>query len=367
MKTRGIGRRLTLLVQVSALVFGFAQTASALEKVRILLPQRSIGEEFSPFMVAKEKGYFAEEGLDVSLLPVAGSNEVAIQTSAGNGEVGVASPGEALVGIQSGKLNDIYFYDLYYENIWSVAVLPDSPIKTLADLKGKKLGVQSMGSAGVTFGKAFARAGGLDPAKDISFLPIGLGAQAVTAVKRKMVDAIVFWDTALLKMQFAGLKLRMLPLPESLRTLPDVGMLARPDVIKKNPKMLIGVARAVAKGYDYSMANPEAAVLLSWKFNPAAKPKNPDPAKALHDGIVVNQERLARWNSPKTGGKHGLFIKSDWERLLQFLIDQKILPAKPPIDKVVTNALVDKANDYDRKKIIAEAKKEDVSKLMQYR
>ena len=363
MRSRRSLHRWTTALAVAATMFALGETASALESVRVLIPVRSIDEAFSPFVVAKEKGYFAQEGYDVTLIPVAGSNEVAIQVSSGNAEVGAASPGEALVGIQSGKLDIQYFYDLYYANIWSVAVQPDSPIKTLTDLKGKKLGVQSLGSAGVTFGKAFVAEAGLNPASDVSFLPIGMGAQAVTSVERKMVDGIVYWDAALAKMQLSGLKLRMLPAPENLRTLPDVGLLAKPETIKSKPKMLIGIARAVAKGYDYSMANPEAAVLLTWKWNPAARPKNPDPKEALHEGVLVNQGRLSIWNSPKTGDKHGLFIPADWERLTKFLVDQKVLPAQPPIDKVLTNAFIDQINQYDRAKVVAEAKKEDLSKL----
>jgi NitT/TauT family transport system substrate-binding protein len=83
----------------------------------------------------------------------------------------------------------------------------------------------------------------------------------------------------------------------------------------------------------------------------------------VQEGVVVNQGRLAIWNSPKVGDKHGLFIESDWQRLFQFLVDQKVLPAKPRIDKVVTNALIDQINNYDRSKIVAEAKKEDLSAL----
>ncbi|WP_213776005.1 ABC transporter substrate-binding protein, partial [Bradyrhizobium sp. dw_78] len=167
-----------LLLAASVIVFGLSgvQGASALEKVRVLIPVRNIDEAFSPFVVAREKGYFAAEGYDVTLIAVGGSNESAIQVAAGNAEVGSASPGDAIIGIQSGKLDIRYFYGILYSNIWSVAVLPDSPIKTLADLKGKKLGVQSMGSAGTTFGRAFAQAAGLDPEKDVSFLPIGVGA-----------------------------------------------------------------------------------------------------------------------------------------------------------------------------------------------
>src|SRR5260221_13157621 len=170
MRRTGIGRKLALGAQIAALMLGGSHAALALDKVRILIPVRAIDEAFSPFAVAKEKGYFEAEGYDVSLLAVGGSNESAIQVSAGNAEIGAASPGEALVGIQSGQLKIRYFYDLYYANIWSVAVLPDSPIKTLAELKDKKLGVQSMGSAGTTFARAFVHDAGLDSQKDITFL-----------------------------------------------------------------------------------------------------------------------------------------------------------------------------------------------------
>jgi NitT/TauT family transport system substrate-binding protein len=363
MRRIGIGRKLALAAQIAVLSLAGSHVAEALEKVRILIPVRAIDEAFSPFVVAKEKGYFESEGYDVSLLAVGGSNEAALQVSAGNAEVGAASPGEAIIGIQSGQLKIRYYYDMYYANIWSVAVLPESPIKSLADLKDKKLGVQSMGSAGTTFAKAFVKEAGLDPQKDISFLPIGLGAQAVTSVRQKLVDGVIFWDAALAKLAFSGLKLREVPAPERLRTLPDVGLLTRTDMIEKNPKMLVGIARALAKGYDFSMANPEAAVLVTWKSYPEARSKNPDPAQAIAEGIAVNQGRLAIWNSQKIGAKHGLFVEADWQGLLQFLKDQGAMPDTPPIDRVFTNQFIDQINSYDRAEIIADAKKEDMAKI----
>jgi NitT/TauT family transport system substrate-binding protein len=357
------GRKLILAGQAAALIFSGSHVAIALEKVRVLIPVRVIDEAFTPFVVAKEKGYFEAEGYDVTLLAVGGSNESALQVSAGNAEVGAASPGEAIVGIQSGQLKIRYYYDLYYANIWSVAVLPDSPIKSLADLKDKKLGVQSMGSAGTTFAKAFVKEAGLNPTKDISFLPIGLGAQAITSVRQNMVDGVIFWDAALAKLAFSGLKLREVPAPELLKTLPDVGLLTRTETIEKNPKMLMGVARAIAKGYDFTMANPEAAVLITWKVFPEARSKNPNLADAIAEGIAVNQGRMKIWNSEKIGDKHGLFLEADWLRLLEFLKDQGAMPEAPPIDKVFTNQFIDQINTYDRAGVIAEAKKEDLAKL----
>ncbi len=338
-------------------------SAVALEKVRVLIPVRSIDEAFAPFVVAKELGYFEREGYDVSLLAVGGSNEAAIQISAGNGEIGAASPGEALVGIQSGKLDIQYFYSLYYANIWSVAVMPDSPIKSMADLKDKKIGVQSMGSAGTTFGRAFVNQAGLDPQKDITFLPIGMGAQAITSVRQKMVDGVVYWDAALAKFQTAGLDLRIVPAPENIRTLPDVGLLAKPDMIRKNPQMLTGIARALAKGYDFTIANPEAAVLITWRAYPEARVQDPDPDKALSAGVRVCMGRMAIWNTPKSGSQHGQLFPEDWARLVQFMTDQKILPEPVSIDRLLTNALINKINEYDRAAVTAEAKAMSLDKL----
>src|ERR1700709_2049901 len=100
----GLGSRVARAMLVAALTLGCSQAAIALEKVRILIPVRVIDEAFSPFVVAKEKGFFEAEGYDVTLLAVGGSNESALQISAGNGDIGGASPGEAVIGIQSGKL-----------------------------------------------------------------------------------------------------------------------------------------------------------------------------------------------------------------------------------------------------------------------
>ena len=105
MSSIGIGRRVALAACLAVLTLGASQPAWSLEKVRILIPVRAIDEAFSPFVVAKEKGFFEAEGYDVTLLAVGGSNEAALQVSAGNAEVGAASPGEALVGIQSGQLS----------------------------------------------------------------------------------------------------------------------------------------------------------------------------------------------------------------------------------------------------------------------
>src|SRR5260370_4776152 len=103
MRRTGIGRKLALAAQIAALMLGGSHAALALDKVRILIPVRAIDEAFSPFAVAKEKGYFEAEGYDVSLLAVGGSDESGFEGCAANVAGGAALPGERLIRLPSGQ------------------------------------------------------------------------------------------------------------------------------------------------------------------------------------------------------------------------------------------------------------------------
>src|SRR3954469_22903158 len=166
------GRRREILKgAVAAAALPLVRTARAAEltPVKCIIPIPTFDESFAPFAVAKYLGYFKEEGLDVSFVTVRGSNEAAMQISTGSADVAAASPVDEVMGLQPGKdLNTKFFYDLYYRNIWQLAVPEDSPIHGVTELKGKKLGVIGMGSGGVAFGRAYLSAAGLNPDSEIT-------------------------------------------------------------------------------------------------------------------------------------------------------------------------------------------------------
>ncbi|MBX3547933.1 MAG: ABC transporter substrate-binding protein [Xanthobacteraceae bacterium] len=330
--------------------------AQELKPIKALIPIPNFDESFSPVAVAQYLGYFKEEGLEVQILPVRGSNEVAIQVSAGNADVGLASPADAIIGMQDGKDLDVqYFHNLYYQNIWPISVPANSPVKKVSDLKGKKIGVLSMGSTGISFGRAYARDAGLDPTKDVTFIPIGVGAQALTAIRQQVVDGLVFNDAALAKFGVLGLQTRILPVSEKLRDLPDTSILAQRETLKTRQKELIGFARAIAKGHLFAIQNPTAAVKITWKLYPAAEPKNMPPAEALKQGVAVANARLAIWSSPKTKGVAGAFVEQDWNNLVAFLQEQGLLKQKIPTSRIYTTALLPEINEFDRDKVKKQA------------
>lgn len=350
--------RAVVTASVCAIAAFGAHNAAAqeLKKIKVLIPIPNFDESFAPVAVAQYLGYFKEEGLEVQILPVRGSNEVAIQISAGNADVGLASPADAIIGMQAGKDLDVqYFHNLYYQNIWPISVPVNSPIKSVAELKGKKIGVLSMGSTGISFGRAYARDAGLDPAKDVTFIPIGVGAQALTAIRQQVVEGLVFNDAALAKFGVLGLKTRLLPVSEKLRDLPDTSILAKRDALKTRQKELIGFARAVARGHLFSIQNPAAAVKITWKLFPEAEPKNMPANEALEQGIAVAKARLAIWSSPKTKGVAGAFVEQDWKNLVGFLGEQGLLKETIPTSRIYTSSLLPEINKFDRDKIKKQA------------
>jgi NitT/TauT family transport system substrate-binding protein len=360
-------RRTLLQVAVSAPFLSGVGIARAAEltPVKCIIPIPNFDESFAPFAVAKHVGYFKEEGLDVTFITVRGSNEAAMQISTGSAEIAAASPVDEVIGLQPGKDLDVkYFYELYYRNIWSISVPEGSPIQALPELKGKKIGVIGMGSAGVAFGRAYLAAAGLDPDKDISLLAVGVGAQAINAVQQKFVDALSYPENLVNKLKVLGLATRPLPVDPKLASLPDTGLFTRRETIRDNPKLPIGIARAVDKGYYFNMANPAAAVKITWKLYPEAEPKNVPPDKALEGGIFVNMERMKIWKSPETGeGRDGAFLEPQWKDFVAFMLQQKLLSESVPLDKIYTNELIPEINKFDRDKVRAEAKAFDIGKL----
>lgn len=348
---------LTSLVLAAACLPSSHVVAQEVAKIRALLPIPNFDESFAPVAVAQELGYFKKEGLDVTIIPVNGSKEVAIQVSAGNADVGLASPADAIIGLQTGKGLDVqYFSNLYYQNIWPLSVVENSPIKSVEELKGKKIGVLSIGSTGITFGRAYVKEAGLDPQNDVTFIPIGAGSQALTAIRQGVVDALVFNDAALAKFSVLGLKTRLLPVSEKLKNLPDTSILAKPENIEKKRAQLVGFARAVAKGHLFTITNTPAAVKLTWKIRPEAEPKNMKPEDALKQGVAVTQARMAIWSSPKTEGVSGAFIEAEWKNLVEFLKSLGSLQEEVPVSRIYTTALTQDINKFDRDAVIAEAK-----------
>jgi len=300
-------------------------------------------------------GYWKEEGLDVAVTSVEGSAAGLQQIGSGNIQIVSIGPEEIVIGREKGvKIKG--FYVQARETIYRIVVPADSPLQSVAQLKGKTIGVPALASGSVPFSKALVASVGLDPDKDIKLLAVGVGAPGRLALQQKQVDALALWDTLQASIENSGLQLRRLDLPMVHEMLGQT-MATRDDFVAENAAVLVGFARGVAKATLFGLSNPEAAVRIHWKAYPQTRPQGMEEAKALKDAAHVFQARfdLQRVDN-RADKRYGASSLEQWETLKRIYRDQKLIEGAVPAADYSTGALVDQINRFDKEAVVRQAR-----------
>jgi NitT/TauT family transport system substrate-binding protein len=184
------------------------------------------------------------------------------------------------------------FYTAYQGNIYGIAVPKDSQIRAIKDLKGKKIGVTSMASAGVHVARGVLSMAGLDPDNDAHIVVAGEAAQAAALLRSGQVAALSMYDTQYALIQAAGVPVRLLDTGPFSR-FPSNGFLALEETIKKDRTQAIALGRGYAMGTVFAMANPEAAVKILYEVYPQVKPSGKSDEQALKDDVRTLLARAA--------------------------------------------------------------------------
>jgi NitT/TauT family transport system substrate-binding protein len=337
----------------------------ALEKVRLLFTTTSYGIWYNEMTIGLSKaqgglGFFEEEGLDVQHSGASGSTDAIKLVGAGQADVcGHTGYGPMIIAIENG-IPIIAPFNVQKKNIFFIVVPKESPIKDIKELKGKRIGVYSFGSDGVPMAKAMAQEVGLNPEKDIELVPIGLGAQAVDAIKTGKVVGGSYWDTGIALMEAQGnIEFRYLSTP-GVSDIYSSGYVANRDWLKKNPATAAKFFRAIAKSRVFVQANPLASVKIHFKVFPAAKPAastKEEEEKNMKDMIYVLNARIHMLDKySDVAGKMGLMDKKKWEETISFYVKTAAIKKEMPAERVFTNELVKEANNFDLNRIVEMAK-----------
>jgi NitT/TauT family transport system substrate-binding protein len=332
-----------------------AQPAAAQTKIRYLLTSPSPGIAEAPHSSVPEAlGFWKDAGLDVTVTPFNGSTGATQVVIAGSAEFTMASPEALLVARQEGA--DIKgIYNHAREAIYTIAVLKDSPVQKLADLKGKTIGVVSLSSGATAVAKAMLRGIGLDPEKDVKWLPIGLGPQSANALKANQVDAIAMWDWAYAILENAGFQFRQFE-TEGTSKLLSIMLIANGPFIKDKPDATAKFAEGIAKSVVFTLANPEAAVRIHWARYPASKPANIPEDQALREAVHVLESRLSKYRlDGRADPRFGAFTADEWKATQSFFFDVGMINKKPDVGEYYTNAFVDQVNSFDKAEITRKA------------
>jgi NitT/TauT family transport system substrate-binding protein len=347
------------LIAGAALAFGLtaaATTATAqVQTVRVGWCAKTVSSAAAPFAIATKLGWFEKDGIKVDLVPLPGSTDCVKLVATKELQASLPSV-EPLAIIRPQGVKAKFFYTAYQANIYGIAVPADSPVKSITDLKGKKIGVTSMASAGVIVARALVKQAGMNPDSDVSIVVAGEAAQTAALVNSKQVDALSQFDTQYALTSNAGAKLRLLDHPE-IKKFPSNGFVALEDYLKNNRKEAVALARGYAKGTVFAIANPEAAIRILWEIYPQTKSTGKDEATALRDDLITLEARARNWRYEQVDGKRwGDNVEANYQAYLDWLLEQGIIKTKTDAKDIVTNELLGDAINFDEKALIEEAK-----------
>ncbi len=308
----------------------------------------SIGSE--DFYVAQYAGFLKEEGLEVEVRYAANASQAAQIVGSGGADLGRFAFDPALNGYYKG-LRLRSFYQFYRRLIYYVAIPEQSPLKTIEDLRGKKVAVVNMGSAAVGVFRSMLRQAQM-PLDSVNLIPIGKADAAIAAYRTGSIDAFMYWNEVYSSMIAAGEKLRFIRHPRL-----DIGngYFASEAGLKDKRAALQGFARAIAKASVFIRANPEAAARIYLTVNPEAG-SGQDAATAVKR--IADQLRFWSddWVVEEGKEKYG---ENDLKKLQLYALalhEEGSLEKIPPVEDLITNELIAGANNFDLEKVRAAAR-----------
>jgi NitT/TauT family transport system substrate-binding protein len=166
----------------------------AMSAEQIVVSNYGVAANGMPYAVALEKGFFKAEGADVSgILSSAGGGTTVRNLMTGHLSFGEIDLAGTVAAIQQGADLKIVSDNVLTvaEFVW--AVKPESPIKTIKDLKGKKIGYTNPRSTSQALDILLLDAAGLKP-DDAELVKIGGFGEAVVALNLGLIDASAIAD-----------------------------------------------------------------------------------------------------------------------------------------------------------------------------
>lgn len=338
---------------VAAVALATGASAQELKKIRLLhaLPQLSASFANDSSLPAY-LNFWKEEGLDVEIVTTPGA-AAAMQLVVGKqAEIGVVNVHASMVARQRGAKVRSYYTSLRGD-IFGIALPQGGQSQSLADLKGKSVGVSSFASGGTPYARALLATAGLDSTKDVSLVEIGVGGRAAAALRGNQVQALSLWDEMYVRMEQAGIALGPRIQDPRAKYLFASNLTVNDDDLRTQETALIGVARGIAKAQLFSENNPQAAVRIHWKVYPQSAPREGVTDEAVKREAEVLAVRIQMQSKNAVGtGRYGDMPIEQVKQVQDYFIATNQVEKSLDPSEYYSNDLIDKINAFDHAAII---------------
>jgi NitT/TauT family transport system substrate-binding protein len=217
----------------------------------------------APMWIAKEAGFFKKQGLDVKLVFIASGPLGTTAILSGEVDVGIIggfAPTRAITGGAKGLV-----IIGQSKNRMTGAIVGKKEIVSVQDLKGKRLGIDRVGSNPDMFTQAALSRFQMDPLKDLQYIQLGSIGQGIPALKAGTIDALTTSTPHDLFAQRLGFKVILDITAMKIPFAATVLVSSRNTVARKQPE-LTKFMHAYAEAVHYFVTNREGASQVIAKY-----------------------------------------------------------------------------------------------------
>jgi NitT/TauT family transport system substrate-binding protein len=253
---------LGLVLLGAALLTGCGETPEAGDSNKVRVGYVGLTCE-APIFTAVEKGFFKEEGLDVSLVKCDWKNYKDV-LALGGYDITHHLVMYFLKPIEQGL--DVKFTGGIHRGCLRLQASFNSKIRSIKDLRGKRIGVPGMGTPPFIFANRVLGANGIDPSKEITWLVFPAGELGL-ALDKGEVDAVANSEPIGSMLIAQG---KVWNVADQATDMPYAdeyccAVLTSGKFLSKNPKATAAATRALLKAAKWVETNPRAAAELSVK------------------------------------------------------------------------------------------------------
>jgi len=283
--------------------------------------------QFAPFYVAQARGYFRDEGLDVDFKQ---GLDVDVLKLIGTGALnfGVAGGDEVMIARSQG-VPLVYVGTWYQKYPVTVVALEKANIRTVAELKGRTIGVPGRYGATYIGLLALLDSAGLKES-DVQLREIGF--TQVQALTQGQVDVIVgYTNNEPVQLRALGQTITTINVFDKVN-LASNGLVTDEKTANNDPELVRAVVRAVMRGIRDTIADPDAAVTLSLPTIPGAADKR-DQLRAVLDATLPVLQ-----GDQTTAHGLGYADPAAWSSSRDLLLRLKVLGGDIDLAKTYSNA-----------------------------
>lgn len=281
--------------------------------------------QYAPFYAAVDKGYFAEEGIEIEFDYSFETDGVAL-VGAGELPFAVAS-GEQVLLARAQGLPVVYAFAWYQQFPISVIAAPELNITEPADLRGQTIGLPGLFGANYIGLQALLFSAELTSA-DVTLDAIGFNQVEAFASGQKDI-VVVYSGNEPIQLQAEGFALTELRVADYVQLTAN-GIITSEKTIAEEPDLVRAFARALAHGIEDTIANPDEAYTISTKFIDNLAEMDKDVQ------MQILTTSIEFWKAEQTGYSN----PQAWGNMNDLLVKMELIPEPLDLSKAFTNEFI---------------------------